>query len=180
MRTETENNTQEIAQPPLPPAAVFDAQHMAEARPVQPLSERRSRKLADAFQHLAGRRLATIAPIIAAVIICVGIGAASVDLAPGALSEKDDPAQAASESLVPSTAMTRSMESGVNRTAQKRRTLSSPQARETLPPLEFSEADDESKAPCAVGFGDSLRQRYVSQPVQSAIRSPSLLSPSQG
>jgi hypothetical protein len=145
MHTETKNNTQNNTRPPLPPAAVFDEQHLAEARPVQPLSERRSRKLADAFQHLAGRRLATIAPIIAAVVICVGIGAASVDLAPGALSEKHDPAQAASESLVPSTAMTRSMESGVNRPAQKRRTLSSPQARETLPPLEFSEADDDRK-----------------------------------
>lgn len=145
MHTETKNNTQQNARPPLPPAAVFDERHMAEARPVQPLSERRSRKLADAFQHVAGRRFATIAPIIAAVIICVGIGAASVDLAPDALSAKDDPAQAASESLVPSTAMTRPMESAVNRPAQKRRTLSSPQVRETLPPLEFSEDGDNRK-----------------------------------
>ena len=128
MHTETRNNTQENARPPLPPAAVFDEQHMAEARPVQPLGKRRSRKLADAFQRIAGRRFATIAPIIAGVIICVGIGAASVDLAPDALSAKDDTAQAASESLVPSTAIPGPMESAVRRPAQKRRTLSSPQA----------------------------------------------------
>jgi len=143
MHTETKNNTQENARPPLPPAAVFDERHMAEARPVQPLSERRSRKLADAFQHIAGRRFAMIAPIIAGVIICVGFGAASVDLAPDALSAKDDPAQAASESLVPSTAIP--MESAVRRPTQKRRTPSSPQVRETLPPLEFSEEDGDQK-----------------------------------
>jgi len=138
MRTETENNTQEIAQPPLPPAAVFDAQHMAEAKPVEPLGERR----AFAFKH---RRFARIAPLIAGVIVCVGIGAASVDLAPDALSTKDDTAQAASESLAPSTAIPGPIEPAVRRPAQKRRTLSTPQARETLPPLEFSEDADDRK-----------------------------------
>ena len=145
MHTETKNNTQENARPPLPPAAVFDEQHMAEARPVQPLDERRSRKLADAFQHIAGPRFAMIAPIIAGVIVCVGIGAASVDFAPDALSPKDDAAQTASESLVPSTAIPGPMEPAVRRPAQKRRTLSNPQTRETLPSLEFSEDADDQK-----------------------------------
>jgi hypothetical protein len=140
MHTET-NNTQEIVRPPLPPAAVFDEQHMAEARPVQPLSNRLSRK------HATGRRFATLAPMIAGVIICVGIGAASVDLAPDALSTKDDTAQAPSESLVPSTAITGPIEPAVTvrRPAQKRRTLSTPQAREILPPLEFSDDADDRK-----------------------------------
>jgi len=145
MRTEIKNNTQEIPRPPLPPAAVFDDQHMAEARPVQPLDKRPSRKVATAFHRVAGRRFTMIAPIIAGVIICVGIGAASVDLAPNAPSAKDDPAQAASESLVPSTAIPRSIESAVKGPVQKRRTLSNPQARETLPPVEFSEDGDDRK-----------------------------------
>jgi hypothetical protein len=146
MHTAAKTNTQQNARPPLPPAAVFDEQHMAEARPVQPLGKRRSRDLADAFQQNAGRRFVTIAPIIAGVIICVGIGAASVDLAPGALSEKDETAQAASESPVPSTAIPmESAVTAVRRPTQKRRALSSPQARETLPPLELSEEDGDQK-----------------------------------
>ena len=149
---ETRNNTHENARPPLPPAAVFDEQRLAEARPVQPLGKRRSRKLA-AFQYLAGRRFAVIAPIIAGIIICVGIGAASVDLAHDPLSTQstqstqDDTAQAASESLVPATAISGSMESAVRRPTQKRRTLSSPQIRETLPPVEFSEDGDGDRKP---------------------------------
>jgi len=146
---ETRNNTHENARPPLPPAAVFDEQHLAEARPVQPLGNRRSRKLA-AFQYLAGRRFAVIAPIIAGIIICVGIGAASVDLAHDPLSTQstqDDTAQAASESPVPATAISGSMESAVRRPTQKRRTLSSPQIRETLPPVEFSEDGDGDRKP---------------------------------
>jgi hypothetical protein len=142
MHTGTRNNTQEIVQPPLPPAAVFDAQHMAEARPVQPLGGRRSRKSAIAFKHGWFTR---IAPLIAGVIVCVGIGAASVDLAPEALSTKDDTAQSASESLAPSIATPGPIEPAVRRPTQKRRTLSSPQARETLPPLEFSEQSDDRK-----------------------------------
>ena len=139
MHTETKNNTQEYTRPPLPAAAVFDEQHMAEARPVQLLVGRRA---VAAFKH---RRFARIAPIIAGVIICVGIGAASVDLAPEAPSTKDDTAQAPSESLVPSTAIPGPIEPAVRRPAQKRRTLSTPQARETLPPLEFSEDADDRK-----------------------------------
>ena len=150
MNMEIRNNTHQKARPPLPPAAVFDEQHLAEARPVQPLDNRRSRKLADAFQHLAGRPFTTIAPIIAGVIICVGIGAASVDLAPDAVSTKEDTAQTASESLVPSAAMPASMESAViRRPAQKRRTYSSPQSREALPPVEFSEDSDGDRKPRA-------------------------------
>jgi hypothetical protein len=152
MNMDTRNNTQENARPPLPPAAVFDEQHLAEARPVQPLGEQRSRRLADAFRHIAGRRFAAIAPIIAGVIICVGIGAASVDLAPDTLSTQstnDDTAQAASESLVPSTPIPGSIESTVRRPTPKRRTLSSPQVRETLPPLELNQDDDGDRKPRA-------------------------------
>jgi hypothetical protein len=147
MNMETRNNTHGNARPPLPPAAVFDEQHLAEARPVRPLGKRPSRRLA-AFQYIAGRRFAAITPIIAGIIICVGIGAASVDLAPDPLSTqstKDDTAQAASESLVPATAIAGSVESAVRRPTQKRRTLSSPQNRETLPPLEFSEDAGDQK-----------------------------------
>jgi hypothetical protein len=146
MQTETKHDTQ-TARPPLPTAAVFDEQHMAEARPVQPLGKRPSRKVAAAFQRAAARRSTLIAPIIAGVIICVGIGAASVDLAPNAPSAKDAPAQAASEALVPSTAIPRSIESAVTvrAPAQKRRTLSNPQARETLPPVEISEDGNDRK-----------------------------------
>jgi hypothetical protein len=138
MHTEKRNNTQKNARPPLPPAAVFDAQHMAEARPVQPLGGQR----AVALKH---RRFAKIAPMIAGVIVCIGIGAASVDFAPDAQSTKDDTAQAASESLAPSVAIPGSMEPAVRRPTQKRRTLSTPQARETLPPVEFSEDGDNRK-----------------------------------
>jgi hypothetical protein len=145
MHTETKNNTQENARPPLPPAAVFDERRMAEARPVQPLGKRQPRKLTDTFQRIAGQRFAMIAPIIAGVIVCVGIGAASVDLAPDALSVKDDTAQAPSEFLAPSTAIPGPIESAVSRPAQKRRTLSSPPTRETLPTLEFSEDADDRK-----------------------------------
>lgn len=145
MDTETNNNTQENGRPPLPPAAVFDERHMAEARPVQPLVKRPSRKLAGAFQNFVGRRFTAIAPLIAGVIICVGIGAASVDWAPDTLSAKDDSAQAASESVAPSTAIPGSVESSVRRPAQKRRTLAGPQAREILPPLEFSDDADNRK-----------------------------------
>jgi hypothetical protein len=87
--------------------------------------------------------------ISAGVIICVGIGAASVDFAPDTLSAKDDPAQAASESLAPSTAITEPMESAVRRPTQKRRIISSPQAREALPPLELNEDDDGDRKPRA-------------------------------
>jgi hypothetical protein len=156
MHTETRNNTQEIARPPLPPAAVFDEEHMAEARPVQPLAKRRSQKFANAFQRTAGRRFATIAPIIAGVIICVGIGAASVDFAPDTLSAQDDPAQAAA-SPGAADATTEPMESAVRRPTQKRRTISSPQAREAPPPLELNEDDDMIVSPAPAGFGDSLR-----------------------
>ena len=146
MDTEIKNNTQENARPPLPPAAVFDDQHMAEARPVQPLGKRPSRRVAEAFQSVAARRFTMIAPIIAGVIICVGIGAASVDLAPNAPFAKDDPAQAAaSEPLVPSTGMPGSTETAVRGPAHKRRTLSNPQARETLAALELSEDGDDRK-----------------------------------
>jgi len=148
MYTEIKNNTQENARPPLPPAAVFDEQHMAEARPVQPLGKRPSRRVSKAFQRAAGRRFTMIAPIIAGVIICVGIGAASVDLAPNAPFAKDDHAQAAaSEFLVPSTALPGSAEPAVpvRGPAQKRRTLSNPQARETLPPLEVTDVGDDRK-----------------------------------
>jgi hypothetical protein len=66
-------------------------------------------------------------------------------------STKDDTAQAASESLVPATAIPGSipgsMESAVRRPIQKRRTLSSPQTRETLPPLEFSDDGDRKPRP---------------------------------
>jgi hypothetical protein len=149
MNMETRNNTQENARPPLPPAAVFDEQHLAEARPVQQLGKRQSRRLA-AFQYIAGRPFAAIAPIIAGIIICVGIGAALVDLAPATLSTqatKDDTAQAASESLVPAIAISGSMESAARKPAQKRRTLSSPQARESLSALELNENDDSDRKP---------------------------------
>jgi len=142
---ETRNN-HENARPPLPPAAVFDEQHLAEARPVRPLGGRRSRRLA-AFQFIAGRRFAAIAPLIAGIIICFGIGAASVDLAPDPLSTRDDTAQASSESLVPAIAIPGSMESAVRRPTQKRRTFSSPQTREPLPPVEFSEDGDGDRKP---------------------------------
>jgi hypothetical protein len=41
------------------------------------------------------------------------------------------------------------MESAVRRPTQKRRTLSSPQTRETLPPVEFSEDGDGDRKPRA-------------------------------
>jgi len=148
MYTEIKDSTQENARPPLPPTAVFDEQHMAEARPVQPLGKRPSRRVAEAFQSVAARRFTMIAPIIAGVIICVGIGAASVDLAPNAPFAKDDPAQAAaSEPLVPSTGMPGPTETAVTvrGPAHKRRTLSNPQAREILPALELSEDGDDRK-----------------------------------
>ena len=144
MHTEIKHET-ETPRPPLPPAAVFDEQHMAEARPVQPLVARPARKLAGAFQNFAGRRFTTIAPIIAGVLICVGIGAASVDWAPDPLSAKDDSAQAASEPMAPSTAMPASMATAARRPPQKRRSVSNPQAREAFPPLQLSDDDDDQK-----------------------------------
>ena len=145
MHTETKNNTQEIASPPVPPAAVFDEQHMADAKPVQPLRHRQSRKFAAGFQQIVAGRFTTIAAMISAVIICVGIGAASVDWNSGPPSSKDDTAQAASESPVPSTAPPTRTASAVKRPDQKRRTVSNFQARETLPLVEFNEDEDNRK-----------------------------------
>lgn len=145
MHTETKNHTQEIASPPLPPAAVFDEQHMVDAQPVQPLRNRPLRKSAAGFQHIVGRRFTAIATMIAGMMICVGIGAASVDWNPGAPSSKDATAQAASESLSPLTVPPTSNDSLVKRPDQKRRSLSNPQARETLQPLRSDEREDNRK-----------------------------------
>jgi len=140
MHTETKNYTEEVVSPPIPPAAVFDEQHMAEAKPVQPLRNRESRKFAVGFRIVA-RRFRTIATMIAGVIFCVGIGAASVDWDPGQTSSEET-AQAASELQVPSTAPLTSNVSSVKRQHQKRRSLSNGQARKTLPPFESDEGED--------------------------------------
>lgn len=143
MHTEIKNNTQEIASPPLPPAAVFDERRLAEAQPVQPLSNRQPRKLAARFQQIFGRRLTAVAPMIAGVIICAGIGAASVDLDSSPLPSKDDTAQSASEPLTPS--ITPPPSNGAAVKNQKRRSFSNPQVRETLPPFEFNGGEDDRK-----------------------------------
>lgn len=145
MHTETKSNTQEIDSPPVPPAAVFDEQHMAEAQPVRPLPNRQSRKLAGGFQQIFRRRFTTIAPLVAGVIFCVGIGAASVDWDSGPLSSKDDTAQSASELPAPSTAPPTANAAAAKRQDQKRRSFSNPQDRETLPPFESDEAEDNRK-----------------------------------
>jgi hypothetical protein len=145
MHTETKNNTQEIASPPLPPAAVFDEQHMAEAHPVRPLSNRESRKLAGGFPHIFGRRFTTITTTIAGMVICVGIGAASVDWDSGPPSSTEA-TQIATEPLAPSTTPPRTNTPAAKRQAQKRRSLSIPQFRETLPPFESEEGEDNRKS----------------------------------
>lgn len=144
MHTETKNNTPEISSPPLPPAAVFDEQHMAGAQPVQPLRHRQSRKLTAGFQTIFGRRLTTIAPMIAGMIICVGVGAASVDWGSGPLSSQEA-RLVATEPLVQSTAPPTANEPAAKRQDQKRRSLSNPQARETRPPFESDEGEDNRK-----------------------------------
>ncbi len=144
MHTETKNNTQQIASPPLPPAAVFDEQHMASAQPVQPLRIQQSRKIALSFQSLLRRRFTALVTAIAGMIICVGIGAASVDWA-SPVSSKDDTAQAASEFPAPPTAPSTSNDSAVKRQDPKRRSHSNPQARESLPRFDFDDAEDYRK-----------------------------------
>src|ERR1700754_4844113 len=96
------DDNSEGASPPLPAAAVFDEQHLAEAKPVQPLRNRQAGRLASAFQERVGQRVARMALMFAGIILCVGIGAASVDWNQSPLSTQEDHAQAASESLVPS------------------------------------------------------------------------------
>lgn len=150
MHTET-NNTKEITSPPLPPAAVFDEQHMADAKPVRPLRNRQSRKFAAGFQHIFARRFTAIATMIAGMMICVGIGAASVDWNPGKPSSKDDTAQAATEPLAPSTAPPTSNGSSMERQDPKRRTFLGPQARKTR--LTFQLSEDEN--------GRKIRPRLV-------------------
>lgn len=142
MHKETKNNTQEITRPPLPPTAVFDEQQMAEARPVQPLPSQPSRKFITGLQDIFGRRFTAIATMIAGVIICVGLGAASVDWNSDALASQTDTAQAESESLTPSIAPPMANRSTMKRPDQKQRSTSIPQARERLPPFEFNAGED--------------------------------------
>ena len=144
MHTETKNKTQEILSPPLPPAAVFDEQHMAEAKPVQPLRDRPSRKLATGFQHIFGRRFTAIASMTAGMIFCVGIGAASVDWDSSLPSSKDDTTQFASESHAPLTVPPTSNGTAVKRPDQKRRAISNPRGREA-PSFELNEGEDNQK-----------------------------------
>lgn len=144
MHTEKKDNRQEIASPPLPPVAVFDEQHMAEAQPVQPLRHPQSRKPAAAFPQIFGRRFTIIATMIAGMIISVGVGAASVDWGHGPLSSKETP-QVASEPLAPSTALLTENAPAPKRQDQKRRSLPNPQARGTPPPFESDEGGDNRK-----------------------------------
>lgn len=141
MDANTKENVQDVASPPLPPAAVFDQQHLAEAKPVQPL---RGRQAANGFQRIVGRRLTGVATMVAGVLICVGIGAASVDWEPGLLSAKDEPAQSAVEAQAPSNAAPSSSGPVVRRPDQKRRVLSNPRGRE-VPSSEMNEAEDDQK-----------------------------------
>jgi len=145
MHTETKNNVQEIVSPPLPPAAVFDEQHMAAAQPVQPLTERPWRKAADALQRIFGRHVMATAITSTVIVIGVAGATASIDLTSQVQSSKDDTAQAASESLVPSTAPPTSNESAFKRQRDRRRDQPAPQLRRALPLLEFDEGYDERK-----------------------------------
>jgi hypothetical protein len=146
MNTGTNNNIQDAGRPPLPPTPIFDEQHLAQARPVQPLST--PRRTVQAYQ--TGGRLPAIAILIAAVVICVGIGAAAVDLVPQALPAADNTAEALSEPVTPENSEERSTIEPVAAPVRKppqrrRRTITNFKAREAVPSVEFSEDADDRK-----------------------------------
>ena len=145
MHTESKNNTPEFASPPLPPAAVFDEQHMAAAQPVRPLTERPWRKATDALQRIFGRHVMAISIVITVIVIGVAGATASIDLPSQLLSAKDDTAQAASESPAPPIAPPTSNGSVLKRQDYRRRHLPAPQLGGTLPLLELDEGNDERK-----------------------------------
>jgi hypothetical protein len=144
MNTAINNNIQDAGRPPLPPAPIFDEQHLAQARPVQPLAA--SRRV-QTFQP--GGRLPAIAILIAAVVICVGIGAAAVDLAPQALPAADNTAEALSEPVTPENSEAGSaiepVAAPVRKPTQRRRTITNTKTRAAMPSVEFSDDADDRK-----------------------------------
>jgi hypothetical protein len=145
MHVETKNKVQEIVSPPLPPAAVFDEQHMAAAQPVQLLTERPRRRATDALQRIFGRHVMAISIVITVIVIGVAGATASIDLPSQVQSSKDDTAQSASESPAPSIAPPTSNGSVLKRQDHRRRNLPAPQLGRTLPPFELDEGNAEPK-----------------------------------
>ena len=144
MHTETKN-MQEIVSPPLPPAAVFDDEHLATAQPVQPLPKSRWRRPHDFSQVEAGRRITAIAASIAGIIICAAAAAASINWHAASQPATDNSAQSGGEAIAPPVALQPSADSKIKRQSHMRRSFSNPQVREPFPPLEVDEGYDDQK-----------------------------------
>ena len=139
------NNMQEFDSPPLPPAAVFDDEHLAAAQPVQPLPKSRWRRPRDFSQIEAGRRITAIAASIAGIVICAAAATASIDWHSSSQPATDNSAQSAGAPIAPPAAPQPSADPKVKRQSHRRRSFSNQQVRETLPPLEFDEGYDDQK-----------------------------------
>lgn len=141
----TENKHTEIDSPPLPPAAVFDDEHLAAAQPVQPLPGSRWRRTRDFSQIDAGRRITAIASSTAGIIIFAAAAAASIDWHPARQPATNNTAQSASGAIASPITLQPS-EAATKKDTHKRRSFSNPRVRETFPPLEVDEGDDDQKA----------------------------------
>lgn len=147
MHTEISNKIQEDVPPPIPPAAVFDEQKVAAAKPVRPLPTRWWRNSLDRWQSVFNQRVVAVATMFAGAVICAVVATASVDWFSAQPPAQDDRAQPISESG-PQAGTSQPASGSLTKrqvdTARepRPRNLSNRRVREMPPVLEFDDEGD--------------------------------------
>ena len=156
MQTEIKNIQEDIS-PPLPPAAVFDEQQVAAAKPVQPLpnpplANPGWRNSLDRWHSFLNQRVIAVATMFAGAAICAAVATAPVDWFSTLPPAQDEGAQTVSESrpqsgtpLPASGSLIKKQIDAVREPREPRpRVLSNRRVREMPPVLEFN--NDEGDA----------------------------------